>query len=108
MIKAYYKLVRDNIVQIIRKSGKKVVFYKLKPKNFNHYLKIKLKEEVEEILKSNSKNKTVERIGDILDIIEYISYESNISQREIANSRKYKNKTKGGFKNKSFLVLTKD
>lgn len=108
MIKAHYKLVRDKIPILIKKSGKRAITKKITKPEFKHYLKIKLKEEIDEILKTNSKSDITERIADILEVIEYLSREYRIKKPQISKIRKRKLQTKGKFDKRKFLVLTED
>ena len=95
MMKTYYKLVRDKIPNLIKKDGKKTVTKNIKKTDFKYYLKIKLKEEVDEILKTESKTELIERIADVLEVIDYINHEYKISKLEIKKARKEKTAKKG-------------
>lgn len=108
MIKAYYKLVRDKIPTLIKKSGKNVISKKIKKGDFKHYLKIKLKEEIDEILKTESKKEIIERIADIDEVLDYVAKEYNITPNDIKKEKKEKSTKKGKYNQREFLVLTEE
>ena len=108
MINTYYKLVRDNIPQLIKKEGKKAIIKKIEKSDFKYYLKIKLKEEVDEILKSESKSDLTERIADVIEVIDYLAEEYNINKSEITKAKKDKLTKKGKYDKRTLLIVTED
>lgn len=96
MIKEYHKLVRDKIPDIIEKSGKKPVVYKIEDeKLMKEMLVAKLKEEVEEYCVSME----AEELADILEVIYALAEKvHNIDFGIIENLRKEKEIERGGFK----------
>lgn len=105
-MKTYYKLVRDKIPELIEKSGTKPVVKKIKKENFKYYLKIKLKEEVDEVLKTESVDDLKERIADIKQVIDYMLKEYDISRKDISKAQKIKNTKKGKYDKRKLLIVT--
>lgn len=69
MIKVYNKLVRDNIPDIIKASGKKANVRYLRGKKYQQALKDKLVEEVNEFLAAKTKEEMLEEFADILEVL---------------------------------------
>lgn len=109
MIKAYYKLTRDKIPSLIEKGGNiKAITKKISKRDFKHYLKVKLKEEIDEILKTNSKKEITERVADIEEVIDYLIKQYNVSQKDIKKAKSEKSAKKGRYDKRIFLVLTEE
>lgn len=108
----YNKLVRDNIPEIIEKSGKKADFYPLEnDDDFLFELRAKLQEEVDEFSEecfSDDKSKKVYEISDILEVLDYIMKALDISKSEIEFAREMKNMSNGGFDKRFFLNRVED
>ena len=100
MEKVYEKLVRDNIPDIIKKSGKDCVIEIMDDEEYVEELNKKLAEEVDEHLISGS----IEEIADIMEVIHSILEVKNISFEEVEKLRVEKREKRGGFKNKIKLV----
>ena len=100
----YNKLVRDNIPEIIRKTGKLPVTYVASKEKYFGQLKKKLKEEVNEFVNSDDN----EELADILEVIRAICDYKNISLEELEKVRQKKFKECGGFTKKIILDEVKD
>lgn len=96
------KLVRDKIPEIIKKNGEVPVTRIANNEEYWLKLKEKLKEEVDEFHKSESK----EEIADILEVISAICDFKNIDKDEIEDIRKKKQEERGSFKEKIILEQT--
>ena len=108
MIKAYYKLIRDKIPAILKKKKIKFITKKINKNKINYYLKLKLKEEVYEILEANQEQDIINEIADIYEIIEAILKQYKISNKKVINYKKQKKKLKGGFDKKILLISTEE
>ena len=97
------KLVRDNIPQIIVKSGKSFKIKILDQKNYQIELKKKLIEESSELLKTTSKSEMINELADIYEVLDYILIENKIDLLEVKKRRVQKNMTNGGFDEKIYL-----
>ena len=99
MVFIHNKLVRDNIVEIIKDKGKKVSYEILDDKRYGEELDKKLKEEVNEYLKDHN----IEEIADIIEVLYAIIEYKGFSIQEVDKTRTEKALEKGIFKNKVFL-----
>ncbi|MFA9398973.1 MAG: phosphoribosyl-ATP pyrophosphohydrolase [Clostridiaceae bacterium] len=98
-MKTYNKLVRDNIPEIIKNSGKKFNIRILDNCTYYEALISKLLEEVNEFIESDNP----EEIADILEVIEAIILAKNLTLDEINEMKKYKKQERGGFDKKILL-----
>ena len=95
----YNKLIRDNIPEIIAKSGKACEFTSVSGDEFIELLNEKLHEEVHEYLLSGS----IEELADIIEIIYSILDSKQLSLEDLEIIRIDKLKTHGGFARKLLL-----
>lgn len=98
----YNKLVRDRIPEIIKNSGSTPITHIADDEEYWEKLKEKFKEEVNEFLKSPTK----EELADVLEIIYAICDFKNISRQELEIIRKKKAKKRGSFRKKIILDET--
>ena len=103
MIK-YNKLIRDKIPEIIEADGKDYEVRKLQDDEYLESLNTKLQEELDEYLESGQ----IEELADILEIIYAIIDFKDISREELEKIRKEKQKERGGFAEKLFLIGVED
>ncbi|NBI28164.1 nucleoside triphosphate pyrophosphohydrolase [Chengkuizengella marina] len=104
----YNKLVRDHIPDIISNNGKQ---FQIRVLNKNEYfteLRLKLKEELDEYLNTNTNEHAIEELADMLEIIYTLANEHGISLDVLENIRKEKVRKRGGFKEKIFLIDVQD
>ena len=101
MIYNYNKLVRDKIPEVINNSDGKKANYKIL--NDNEYLQEldkKLFEEAHEFVEEHS----VDELADLMEVIYAIMKTKNISFEDVKIARDVKNKKKGAFKDKVYLI----
>ena len=101
MIYNYNKLVRDKIPEEINNSDGKKANYKIL--NDNEYLQEldkKLFEEAHEFVEEHS----VDELADLMEVIYAIMKTKNISFEDVKIARDVKNKKKGAFKDKVYLI----
>lgn len=108
MIKAYYQLVRDKVPDIIKKKNMTPVYKKLNEGEFKYYLKLKLKEEMEEMSQQENPSEIGKNLVDIVEVIDYLKKAYGISESQLKKLHDQKIKEKGNFDKKLFLVLTDD
>jgi len=93
------KLVRDNIPEIIKKTGKIPITHIANDEEYWNKLKEKLQEEVNEFCDDSSKDE----IADILEVISAICDFKKFDKNELELLRAERAKEKGGYKNKVIL-----
>ena len=95
------KLVRDNIIDIIKNEGRDIDYYIAEnDEEYEYFLKKKLKEECNEFIESLSinKEKIKEECADVLEVIENILSSKNLSFNDIKDIKYQKNIKNGSFK----------
>jgi len=97
----YNKAIRDNIPQIIKKSGKNYNIKELDDSEFLVELEKKLVEELTEYQES----KNVEELADVLEVIYRIS---NLKGFDLDKVRLEKIEKRGKFEKNLFLIDTSD
>jgi predicted house-cleaning noncanonical NTP pyrophosphatase (MazG superfamily) len=105
-LKRYNKLIRDKILEIIDKDGE-IPFWKiLNKREFLKELKRKILEEAKELIKAKGKKEILNEIVDIQELLDNLILELNFKKSEIKKAQKIKNKKRGGFKKRLFLIKT--
>ena len=100
-MKFYYnKLVRDKIIENIKRKGHICEYRKLSDEEYRQKLDKKLLEKASEVIEAH----TAEEIGDLMEVIETIMRENNISFEELKQVMQKKREEKGGFNDKLFLI----
>lgn len=101
MIYNYNKLVRDKIPEEINNSdGKKANYKILNDNEYIQELDKKLFEEAHEFVEEHS----VDELADLMEVIYAIMKTKNISFEDVKIARDVKNKKKGAFKDKVYLI----
>lgn len=93
----FEKIVRDLTPEILKKEGATVHLKKLTEDEKIQALKDKLREEVEEIYQSNTRDDLIEEVADFLDVLDVTLSQKNISWQEIENQRQTKKEKRGSF-----------
>ena len=106
MIKKYNKLIRDRILEIIKADEKKPYFRILNKKEYLKEIKKKIIEEARELAKAKNKKEIINEIVDVQELIDVLISELGLTKLKIQKQQKVKNKKRGGFKKKLFLIKT--
>ena len=106
MIKKYNKLIRDKILEIIRAAGERPYWRILDGKEYLREIKKKILEEAKELIEAKDKKGIVDEIVDIQELTDVLISETGLTKSEIKKQQKIKNKKRGGFKKKLFLIKT--
>ena len=93
------KLVRDNIPEIIKKTGKIPITHIANDEEYWNKLKEKLQEEVNEFCEDSNKDE----MADLLEVIYTIYDFKKFDKKELELLRAEKSKEKGEYKNKVVL-----
>lgn len=97
--KAYNKLVRDRIPDIIESSGKTCETCILDKEAYTASLKEKLQEEVTEYLTDD----TLEELADILEVLHALAKSHGHTFEDVEKLRMEKKLSRGGFEKRIFL-----
>lgn len=101
---SYNKLVRDLIPQIISSHGKKCATIILDDEIYLEKLDLKLQEELDEYYQ----NQDITELADLLEVIYAAAKARGVSERELERIRIDKQKQRGGFERKIFLIEVED
>ena len=96
----YDKLVRDKIPEIIRQQGENPIFRILDQEEYFHCLEQKLDEEVGEY----HRDKNAEELADILEVVFALADNMGCSQNELMEIYQRKHDSRGGFRDRIFLI----
>ena len=100
----YKKLVRDNIPEIIKKSGETPVTQIAEEQEYEEALSKKLYEEVNEFLEDPS----VEEMADVLEVIKAICSLKGVDISKLEEVRLKKAKERGSFDKRIILDRTEE
>ena len=96
----YNKLVRDKIPQIIERQGKTARIRILDDAEYTLHLEQKLDEEVGEY----HKDKTLEELADILEVVYALAENLGCSKEDLINAYQKKHNERGGFSERILLI----
>jgi len=100
----YNKLIRDKIPQIIREAGWMPVVITLNRKECIEALKKKILEEAKELIRAKGKKEVADEIIDIQEILDALVIELGLKKVEIKKWQRAKNKKRGKFRKRLFLI----
>lgn len=103
MNKIFNKLVRDNIPQIIENNNEKPITKILDDAEYKEELFKKLREECEEVAKSEDTTELLEELADVYEVIASIAKAENKDICDIMEIADKKRAVRGGFAKKVFL-----
>ena len=106
LIKGYNKLIRDRIPEIIENAGEKPRFITLSREAYFKEIQIKILEEAKELIEAKTTKEAVDEIVDIQELIDTLLKELGITKFEFWELQRRKNKKRGGFKKRLFLIGT--
>ena len=96
----FEKLVRDRIVESIKKQGDKPVYRVLEDDEYEVLLERKLDEEVREY----HQDKTLEELADVMEVVVALCAAKGYSTEELIEIYQKKHEEKGGFSDKIYLI----
>ncbi|MEA3504100.1 MAG: nucleoside triphosphate pyrophosphohydrolase [Bacteroidota bacterium] len=106
MIKKYNKLIRDKILEIIEDAGEKPYWRLLNKKEYLTEIKKKVLEEAKELNQAKTKKETISEMVDIQELIDVLSLKLGLKKARVKKLQRMKNKKRGGFEKKLFLMKT--
>lgn len=95
----YNKLVRDLIPEIIRQNGQECIVRTLDEVEYEHYLDLKLQEELDEYLASGE----MAELADLLEVIYAILAIKDVGPEALERIRLEKRAKRGGFEKRWLL-----
>ena len=101
------KLIRDNIPEIIEKSGKECDVKVLDDEEYIHKLKEKIIEEAHEVYEADKKD-IVGELADVLEIVEAIEKYYKIDHGTVEEKKRAKAVSNGKFEKKLLLIETRE
>ena len=96
----YNKLIRDKIPEMIEQNGGNAVIRQLSQEEFVRFLEMKLDEEVGEY----HRDKTVEELADILEVVYALAENLGKSREELQEVYEKKHQERGGFRDRIYLL----
>ena len=106
MIKKYNKLIRDRILEIIKGARETPYWRVLNKREYLKEVKKKIAEEARELIKAKNKKEVINEIVDVQELIDVLISELGLTKLEIKKQQKVKNKNRGAFKKRLFLIKT--
>ena len=106
VIKKYNKLIRDRILEIIKGAGERPYWRILNKKEYLEEVKKKVVEEAKELTKVKNKKEIINEVVDIQELLDVLISELGLTKSQIKKQQKAKNKKRGGFKKRLFLIKT--
>lgn len=103
MEKVYNKLVRDNIIDIIKNNGEEPIYRVLTDKEYWKYLLIKDNEELLEVKNAESIEERKKELADKLELIIAMAEFNGYSLEDIIEEANNKRNKNGGFKKRLLL-----
>lgn len=107
MKKIYNKLIRDKIPEIIIADDEIPKIKMLNKKEFQQELIKKILEEAQELQSAQNKDEILNEIVDLQELLDWLAKEHQVSRAKICRLQTAKNKKRGSFKKKLFLIETK-
>lgn len=97
-MKVYNKLVRDKIPQVIKAEGKRYDIRIASKEERLELLEKKLHEEVAEFIEAkNTKDKNLEELADVMEVLFGLAKSLGYSEEELIKRRDEKKEERGGF-----------
>lgn len=97
------KLIRDNIIEIIKSKWEKCNYYIADNITYTKKLYEKLIEESNEVINSKNKDELTEEIADLLEVINTICFDNDIDKNKLEEVKKKKKFEKWWFSKKIIL-----
>ncbi len=95
-------LVRDKLPGRIKELGGRARLRKLGSSSYIHCLKLKLKEEVEEVCKATTLQEVKEEMADVLEVLYTLAKIQGLELDHIEKIRLQKRNERGGFSKRKF------
>lgn len=98
------KLWRDKLIDIMeQKHGSKINWRRLDDATFDKELRIKLDEEVQEVIAAHNRAELIQELADVYEVIDTFAQLHDISKKEIIEAQTNKREERGGFAGRRFV-----
>ena len=91
------KLVRDKVVEFMNDRGIAKTSRYVEGKEYQTFLFAKLMEECAEVIGANTKKQITEELADLLEVVDAIRKEFDVSEMDLDETKTIKQCEKGGF-----------
>ncbi|MDP9378784.1 MAG: nucleoside triphosphate pyrophosphohydrolase [Chloroflexota bacterium] len=105
---AYNKLVRDRIREIIAGRGAKAITRTLDDEKFGAFLRVKLLEEVQEVMSAATRRELITEIADVLEVVRALADLAGIRLEEIETAMRERAASRGISSQRLLLVETRE
>jgi predicted house-cleaning noncanonical NTP pyrophosphatase (MazG superfamily) len=99
------KLWRDNMVARVEQMGSTVHYVKLDDAAYDQQLRLKLKEEADEVARARDRKELVAELADVFEAIDALSALHGISKDEVLVLQTAKREDRGGFYDRLFVTV---
>ncbi len=100
------KLWRDKLVDKMEKeNGSRIHWCKLNDEEFDKELRVKLREEVEEVVTAKKHNDLVDELADVYEVIASLAELHHIALADIVAAQTKKRQDRGGFTDRIFVEV---
>lgn len=98
------KLWRDKLVDTMQqKYNSRINWHHLNDEEFNAELRIKLAEEIQEVIVAQSRDELIAELADVFEVIDSLTKLHGISEQEIVTAQTKKRDERGGFEGRKFV-----
>ena len=102
-MKTCNKLVRDNIIELIKRDGHTPTFRELKQDEYLKELLVKLVEEASEVADATDDAERIVELADVLEVIDAIKIAYSIDSGDLTRAQNRKRTERGGYSKKIYL-----
>lgn len=99
------KLWRDKAPDLMRATGSIIHITQLDDVQYAEQLKIKLKEEAEEVCVAQDNKELIEELADVFEVIDALCALHKISLEDVRMAQQEKRDKRGGFYGRSFVTI---
>ncbi len=99
------KLWRDKAADLMRATGSIIHVKQLDDLQYEEQLKMKLREEIEEVCVAQGNTELIEELADVFEVIDAVCALQKISLEEVRTVQQEKRDKRGGFFERVFVTI---
>src|SRR5665647_2011362 len=99
------KLWRDKLPAIKEELGSIIHVQKLDDVQYLRQLKLKLREEVEEVIDAQNNEELIQEMGDVLEVLKAWAAFADINFEDVITTQLQKKEKFGGFEGRTFVTI---